>query len=64
MVLLFYSSSVVRFTREELIEIRANQSSSKVLSVMSGMLEVLSLERQEPACLEKFDQDDVRYLSS
>jgi hypothetical protein len=29
--------------------------------VMSGMLEVLSLERQEPACLEKFDQDDVSF---
>lgn len=32
-----------------------------MLSVMSGMLEVLSLERQEPACLDKFDQDDVSY---
>mmetsp|Transcript_11525 Transcript_11525/g.17310 ORF Transcript_11525/g.17310 Transcript_11525/m.17310 type:complete len:1277 (+) Transcript_11525:60-3890(+) len=49
---------VIRYTRDELIGLRSKHR-GKVLSVMSSMLDVVSLERQEPACLARLEPEDV-----
>jgi hypothetical protein len=47
---------VIRYTKEEMMTLR---KPSKILRSMSDMLEVVSLERLNPVCFEKFDPDDV-----
>lgn len=47
---------VIRFTKEEMMTFR---QPAKLLSGMSDMLEVISLERLNPVCFERFEPEDV-----
>eukprot|EP00600_Ochromonadales_sp_CCMP1393_P000013 CAMPEP_0174977792 /NCGR_PEP_ID=MMETSP0004_2-20121128/13806_1 /TAXON_ID=420556 /ORGANISM="Ochromonas sp., Strain CCMP1393" /LENGTH=134 /DNA_ID=CAMNT_0016229015 /DNA_START=162 /DNA_END=562 /DNA_ORIENTATION=- len=47
---------VVRFTKEEMLTLR---QPAKILSCMSDMLEIASLERLNPVCFQSFEPEDV-----
>lgn len=52
--------AVIRFTKDDMLALR--KPPSKILSVMSDMLEVVSLTALDPVCFDKLDPDDVRRL--
>lgn len=56
----FFASTVVRFTKEELLELR--KPANKILPSMSDMLEILSLTTMDPVCFEKLEPEDVRLI--
>lgn len=50
---------VIRFTKDDMLALR---KSSKMLSCMSDMLEVVSLTALEPVCYERLEPEDVSSL--
>lgn len=47
---------MIRFTKEEMMTFR---QPAKILSSMTEMAEVISLDRLNPVCFERFEPEDV-----
>lgn len=49
--------TVIRYSKEEMMTYR---QPVKMLSSMAELTEILSTERQNPVCFERFEPEDVR----
>lgn len=52
---------VIRFTKEEMMTFR---QPAKLLSHMAEMVEVISTDRLNPVCFERFEPEDVSIVAA